>query len=218
MGSDNLKPFDGNRIRLEAIVTGFDEKQGFSGPQRIICLDNVRLIDDDQIAFKSLWLNCGKWSEMLQIGQNIAFDAKVVLKKKSKIERVTKVSIIEKDSSSSTEDKERELIEKAIRYGKDIWERTKGVDQVILELQRLHKLWSDGSWAYKYDYGLEALACVLVYSEWNGRSDDVISRLHEFVVWLKLMLDPSLENMDGIFVKNFYRYCIEQWFNFYQGE
>lgn len=218
MGSNNLKELHDKRIRFEAIVSKFDKKEGFAGPQRIIQLSNIRLIDKNQVLFKSLWLNCGKWSSALQVGNNIAFDAKVNLKKKTKIERITKISILEKDGQySSTDMQERKMIESALKYGKTIWERSEGVDKVLLELDHLSEVWNTGSWHDEYNKCIEHLACRLVYSEWNARSDDTISRLHEFVVWLKIVIDPSLKDMNDIFRKDFYRNCMEQWFYFAQG-
>ena len=219
MDTNNIKQLDGERVRLEARVSKFDKKEGFAGPQRIVCLKNIRIIDSDNAIFNSLWVNCGKWSSILQVNDNIIFDARINLKKKQKIERITKVSVIDKDIiKGKISDQERDLIEKAERYGRNLWERTECIDQIIVAIEDMGEVWNQRSWTSEHDKNLEQMACKIVHSEWNTKTEGIMSRLHEFIVWLKLMINPSIQNVDPMIQKQFYRLCIEQWFYFYQGE
>ena len=218
----SLKSLNGNRYRLKATVGKFDQVAGFAGPQRIVALKEISLLDEDNQLFDLLWINCGKWSLILHENDKIAFDARINLQKKQKLERITKVSLFQKDfeiePSLKLSDQERELIRKAINYGKTLWERTEGINSIILEIQNLARSGEEGIWDENHTNSLRALACKLVYAEWNTTNTNILSRLHEFIVWLKLMIDPNIQEVDKRLQKQFYYLCLEQWFSFYQGE
>ena len=217
MGSNNLKELDGTRVQLRARVGKFDQTMGFAGPQRIIELKNIQLLKGSIDLFDSLWLNCGKWSSILKEHNNIIFDARINLSKKQKIERITKVELLELDLDS-LDDQVEDLIKRALNYGKKLWETTETIDQIIIEVQNLNTIISNGRWSQEHGRSLELLACKLIFLEWNSRKSNILSRLHEFVVWLKFMIDDHIKNINPEIKKEFYRYCMEQWFYFYQGE
>ena len=217
MGSDNLKELDGNRVQLKARVGKFDKKMGFAGPQRIVELKNIQLLDGSDNIFSSLWLNCGKWSSVLKENNNIVFDARINLSKKQKLERITKVSLFEPQVKDINDDIEA-LIKRSLNYGKNLWESTETIDQIIIEIESLGSIIGNGYWTDQHSKTLELLACKLIFLEWNSRRSNIISRLHEFIVWLKLMIDDHIKHINPEVKKEFYRYCMEQWFYFYQGE
>ena len=217
MERNNLKELDGNRVQLTARVGKFDKAMGFAGPQRIVELKNIQLFKGSNPLFDSLWLNCGKWSSILKEHNNIIFDARINLSKKQKLERITKVSLFEpqiKDVNNEIED----LIKKSLNYGKNLWESTETIDQIIIEIENLGTIIGNGQWMDHHSKSLELLACKLVFLEWNSKRKNILSRLHEFIVWLKLIIDEHIKDIDPLIKKEFYRYCMEQWFYFYQGE
>ena len=218
-GSNNMdtNSIDENRVQLQATVGKFDTKDGFAGPQRIIELKDIQLLDDSNVLFDSLWVNCGKWSSILKERHNIVFDARVNLKKKQKLERITKVSIIELEEDG-LESQIRELINKSYNYGKGLWETTDSIDSIIIEIEKLNNIFKTKIWTEWHSETLAKLACKLIYSEWNSKSKDILSRLHEFVVWLKILIEEHIKDIDPYLRKEFYRNCMEQWFYFYQGE
>ena len=217
MGTNNLKELNGNRVQLRARVGKFDKTIGFAGPQRIVELKNIQLLGGTENLFDSLWLNCGKWSSILKESNNIIFDARINLSKKQKLERITKVSLFEIEVND-LDDQINELIKKSLNYGKNLWESTETIDQIIIELENLGMAISNGQWSDQHSKTLELLACKLIFLEWDSRRSNILSRLHEFIVWLKFMIDDHIKDIDPRVKKEFYRYCMEQWFYFYQGE
>ena len=217
MAGNNLKELDGNRVQLTARVGKFDKTIGFAGLQRIVELKNIQLLKGSDNLFDSLWLNCGKWSSILKEGNNITFDARVNLSKKHKLERITKVSLFELEVND-LDDQIEDLIKKSINYGKKLWETTETTDQIIVEIENLNTVIKNGQWSQEHSRSLELLACKLIYSEWSSKRKNILSRIHEYVVWLKLVIDEHIKNIDPRIKKEFYRYCMEQWFYFYQGE
>ena len=217
MGTNNLKELDGNRVQLTARVGKFDKTMGFAGPQRIVELKNIQLLKGSKNLFDSLWLNCGKWSSILKEHNNIVFDARINLSKKQKLERITKVSLFELELDDLG-DQVEQLIKKSLNYGKNLWETTETTDQIIVEIESLGSVLNNGQWSQEHSRSLELLACKLVFSEWSSKRKNILSRFHEFIVWLKLVIDEHIKDIDPRLKKEFYRYCMEQWFYFYQGE
>ena len=65
-----------DRHRFTATVGGFGTKRGYQGRR----LDTVLLRDvrcDGDVVTDHLWMTCGKWSEQLEEGMRISFDARV---------------------------------------------------------------------------------------------------------------------------------------------
>ena len=235
MDRNNLKLLDGVRWSFNATVTKFDKTMGYAGPQRIICLSNVRL-DPDRVAsicddyplmenvkgqlFDELWLNCGQWSSILKVNDQITFQARVTLNKKHKLQRITKVVLLGKDEGETKDSYEREsdLIKQATAYGKKLWEETSGTNNIILKIQELNQLTESKGWRDEYTESFRKLACKLVFEEWNSKSDDLVSRMHEFIVWFKVIIDPGIADINSRSKKLFFQLCMEQWFYFYQGE
>ena len=166
---------DGERIRLNATVGKFDTKEGFAGPQRIVELKDVCLLNESDILFSSVWVNCGKWSAILKERHNIVFNARINTKKKQKLERIAKVAIIELEEDD-LESQIQELINKSYNYGKGLWESTDSIDQIIIEIQKLDNIFKNKIWTEWHSETVAKLACKLIYAEWDSKSKDILSR------------------------------------------
>lgn len=70
--------FDGERVWVEAEVGDFGWREGYNGyKEKRILLKVVKYRDSGKLLKERLWLTCGKWTEGLQIGAAIAFDARL---------------------------------------------------------------------------------------------------------------------------------------------
>lgn len=236
-----IKELLGNRVRFTARIKQFDKKLGYSGMIRITCLQDIRLIDTTDTLATDIWLNCGKWSETLQIGDNISFDAKVVLAKKRsygtadnkynsliegkyKLERVTKVVVFDKEKvreirkDSTQSERERIAIDKAMRYGKTLWERTEGINDIILAVEDIGKQADSGFWTEDNNEALQKLAAKCLFEEFEGTTSICIMNLHEFVVWLRIIIDPHLTKVNPDVKVRFYKECVRTWTYFLYGD
>ncbi len=71
-----LKSINKQRLNFSATVERFGFKSAFRGPDiKTILLKNVKT--NGKVLTDHLWLTCGKWSEKLNIGDIISFDARV---------------------------------------------------------------------------------------------------------------------------------------------
>ena len=236
-----IKELLGNRVRFTAKIKRFDKKLGYSGMIRITCLQDIRLIDTTEDIANDIWLNCGKWSETLRVGDNISFDAKVALAKKRsygaadnkynsliegkyKLERVTKVVVFDEEKvreirkNSTQSEPERIAIDKALRYGKTLWERTEGINDIILAVEDIGKQADSGFWPDEQNESLQILAGKCLFKEFEGTTSTCIINLHEFVVWLRIIIDPHLTKVNPDVRVRFYKECVRTWTRFFYGE
>lgn len=75
-----LKPYDGQRVRVQATFQRFGTKGGFEGrTAQTLLLKNIQFLDSSQRVLSTLWLNAGKrWIDLgLQPGDQVAFDVKI---------------------------------------------------------------------------------------------------------------------------------------------
>ena len=73
-----IKHFDGERVWVEAEVGDFGWREGYNGyKEKRILLKVVKFRDSGKLLKERLWLTCGKWTEGLQVGAAIAFDARL---------------------------------------------------------------------------------------------------------------------------------------------
>ena len=237
----DIKNLLDNRYRFTARIKRFDKKLGYSGMIRITCLQDIRLIDTTEVLATDIWLNCGKWSETLQEGDNISFDAKVATAKKRsyggtdskynsliegkyKLERVTKVVVFDEEEvrkikkTSTQSERERIAIDKAMRYGKTLWERTEGINDIILAVEDIGKQADSGFWAEGNNEALQILAGKCLFEEFQGTTSTCIMNLHEFVVWLRIIIDPHLTKVNPDVKVRFYKECVRTWTGFFYGD
>lgn len=105
-----IKHLDGTRVWVEAEVEGFRWKEGYNGyRERRILLKNVKLRDSGRLLKERLRLTCGKWAQELQVGEMIAFNARL---ENGDLKNPTKV----------------EFIKSALRQGG----RTHGAGQILM--------------------------------------------------------------------------------------
>ena len=72
------KHLDGQRVWVQAEVGGFGWRDGYNGyRENRILLKNVKFRDSGRLFKERLWLTCGVWTEGLQIGTTIAFEARL---------------------------------------------------------------------------------------------------------------------------------------------
>lgn len=72
------KHLDGQRVWVQAEVGGFGWRDGYNGyREKRILLKNVKFRDSGRLFKERLWLTCGVWTEGLQTGTAIAFDARL---------------------------------------------------------------------------------------------------------------------------------------------
>ena len=91
-----IKHLDGTRVWVEAEVEDFRQEEGYNGyTERKILLKNVKLRDSGRLLKKRLRLTCGKWAQKLQVGEMIAFNARLEnggLKNPTKVEFIKPAS------------------------------------------------------------------------------------------------------------------------------
>ena len=88
-----IKRLDGKRIWVEAVIERFGSRPGYKGyAEKRILLKNVKFRDSGKLFKEWLWLPCGKWTERLQVGATIAFDARL---ENSGLKNPTNVTLIE---------------------------------------------------------------------------------------------------------------------------
>lgn len=74
----NLRARDGQRFRVTAIVERSGLKRGWQGrEQQTLMLRNLVDANTGELLDDHLWFTAGKWSEGLQAGDMIEFDARV---------------------------------------------------------------------------------------------------------------------------------------------
>ena len=75
---EKLRLLNGQRIRVTARIERFGEKPAFRGPPiKTILLR--RVVYGEQEVTDHLWMTAGKWSEGLQPGHIVAFNARVTI-------------------------------------------------------------------------------------------------------------------------------------------
>lgn len=73
-----IKRLDGKRVWVEAVVERFGWRYGYKGyKEERILLKNVKFRDSGKLFKGRLWLTRGKWTEGLQVGAAVAFDARI---------------------------------------------------------------------------------------------------------------------------------------------
>jgi hypothetical protein len=72
-----LKKLDGQRIRFSGRVERFGTKDGFTGIEPTVLLKHVKLVEDGMKLTDHVWINKGLQWANVQIGDVVAFDARV---------------------------------------------------------------------------------------------------------------------------------------------
>ena len=115
---EKLQALEGVRARFIGKVVRFDEKPAYKGPPlKTVLLADVRFYDQNEVITDHLWFTCGKWSNGIEPGNTIAFDARITMYEKGyrgyredvwdtappsvdyRLERPTKVVVIEGDNN-----------------------------------------------------------------------------------------------------------------------
>ncbi|NDO73052.1 hypothetical protein [Shewanella sp. SE1] len=75
---NKLKPLMDQRLRFTATIERYGKKHAYRGePLKTILLTDVRLEGNDTVLTDHIWFTCGKSWEQCNIGDTIAFDARV---------------------------------------------------------------------------------------------------------------------------------------------
>ena len=99
----NLEARDEQRMRFRGTISRFGTKRGYRGRfLTTLMMTNVKFADSDENATDHIWFTCGKWSDELEIGDVVEFDARVGIYFKGyrredidyRLERPTKVTKI----------------------------------------------------------------------------------------------------------------------------
>ena len=73
----SLKKYDGKRLRFEGRIATFSRKSKYKGSPPTVLVKNIRLHKNQEPIAQHLWFVCGQWSQDLQSGDWIIFDARV---------------------------------------------------------------------------------------------------------------------------------------------
>ena len=75
---EKLQALEGVRARFAGTVVRFGKKSGYKGsPLKTVLIADIRFHNQHDAVTDHLWFTCGKWSEPIEPGNTIAFDARI---------------------------------------------------------------------------------------------------------------------------------------------
>ena len=75
---DELRKYLSKRLRVQALVQQFGEREGINGfPIRTVLIADARHSATKELITDHLWFPCGKWSETLRVGDLFEFESTV---------------------------------------------------------------------------------------------------------------------------------------------